>query len=206
VPDLRRHDSLWRELIAKAAADGILQNISLENQSKQGDVEDAFKDLEALMVRAGDMVKLVQTLNTKLNQQQSVSASSGVSSAEEEAAQTFLRSSLVQLGLPAPAVTADMMADESMYLEGLAKELGGLLTGSPGTVNAQGLMVGKNGKGLVGMDEVWGLWNRVRGVCEYSIKLASVKMIAKPYMGFPSACLPLGFSKDDTTPLSIYQT
>ena len=205
VPDTRSLLDV-NEADRQAVIDGILQNISLENQSKQGDVEDAFKDLEALMVRAGDMVKLVQTLNTKLNQQQSVSASSGFSSAEEEAAQTFLRSSLVQLGLPAPAVTADMMADERMYLDGLAKELGGLLTGSPGTMDAQGLMVGRNGKGLVGMDEVWGLWNRVRGVCESTVGAESAEVIAKRYMGSQSARLPLGFPKDDTTPSSTYKT
>jgi ESCRT-II complex subunit VPS36 len=118
------------------------------------------------MIRAGEMVKLVQTMNTKLNQQKSMPGSSGNAGEEDEAAQTFLRSSLVQLGLPAPAVTSDMMADERMYLDGLAKELGGLLTGKVGVPNADGLMVGRNGKGLVGMDEVWGLWNRARGIGE----------------------------------------
>jgi ESCRT-II complex subunit VPS36 len=38
----------------------------------------------------------------------------------------------------------------------------------------EGLMVGKNGKGLVGMDEVWGLWNRARGVCECEIRATNV--------------------------------
>lgn len=127
------------------------------------------------MVRAGEMVKLVQTLNTKLTQQQA-NASTGANGtvdgrSEDEATQTFLRSSLVQLGLPAPAITSDMVTDERKFLEGLAKELGGLLTGKTGGREDDCLMVGKNGKGLVGMDEVWGLWNRARGVCEWEIKV-----------------------------------
>lgn len=119
------------------------------------------------MVRAGEMVKLVQTLNSKLTQQQGVAAGQTTSGGtEDEATQTFLRSSLVQLGLPAPAITSDMVADERKYLQGLANELGGLLTGKSGR-EEEGLMGGRNGKGLVGMDEVWGLWNRARGVCEW---------------------------------------
>jgi hypothetical protein len=38
--------------------DGILANIELENRSKREEVKDAFEDLEALMVRAGEMVRL----------------------------------------------------------------------------------------------------------------------------------------------------
>ena len=149
-----------------------MQNISLENKAQQGDVENAFKDLEALMIRAGDMVKLVQTLNSKLTQQQNQRSppnGPGGPGQEDDETQTFIRSSLVQLGLPAPAITPDMVADERKYLEGLANELGGLLTGKTGGREDDGLMVGRQGKGLVGMDQVWGLWNRARGVCEWLI-------------------------------------
>lgn len=137
---------------------------------KQDQVTDAFSDLEALMIRAGEMVHLVQTLNQKLTvQQEQKSLSSpqagnqGQLQGEDESTQTFLRSSLVQLGLPTPAVTMDMAASDRAYVDGLAKELAGLLTGGG---RSEGIMLGKNGRGLVGMDEVWGLWNRARGVCE----------------------------------------
>lgn len=151
--------------------DGILQTISLETKTKQEDVQDAFKDLEALMVRAGEMVRLVKDLNTKLDQSQrqksalshgSTASATPSTAGEDEATRTFLQSSFVQLGLPAPALTQDMVADEKKYVQGLAAELGRLLTTSHG----EGLMVGKNGRGVVGLDQAWGLWNRARGVCE----------------------------------------
>lgn len=63
------------------------------------------------------------------------------------------------------------MKDERAYLDALAAELGGLLTGSgagEGKLKgqAEGLMMGSNGKGLLGLDEAWVIWNRARGVCE----------------------------------------
>lgn len=62
------------------------------------------------------------------------------------------------------------MKDERAYLDALAAELGGLLTGSPSRAEkrkgGEGLMMGSNGKGLVGMDEAWVIWNRARGVCK----------------------------------------
>jgi len=96
-------------------------------------------------------------LNAKL------SASGSVSN--EEA--TLIRSSLVQLGLPSPAVTQDMVRDEQKYTESLAKELGRLLTGDArSSGHRAGLMVGENGRGVIALDEVWGLWMRARGVGE----------------------------------------
>jgi ESCRT-II complex subunit VPS36 len=109
------------------------------------------------MVRAGEMVRLAQSLNAKL------SSSSTSSTNEEEA--TLIRTSLVQLGLPAPALTQDMVKGEKEYAEGLARELGALLTGE-GERNGKGLMVGSEGRGVIGLDEVWGLWMRARGVGE----------------------------------------
>jgi len=73
----------------------------------------------------------------------------------------LIRTSLVQLGLPAPALTQDMVRDDRAYHEGLAKELGFLLTGREGKA---GLMLGTGSRGVIGLDEVWGLWMRARGV------------------------------------------
>ncbi|KAI5453584.1 Vacuolar protein-sorting-associated protein 36 [Naganishia albida] len=150
--------------------DGILANIDLENKAKTEEVKDAFEDLEALMVRAGEMVKLVQSLNAKLATSAPKPTTNGSPDPEAET-RTFLRSSLVQLGLPVPAITQDaaMMKDERAYLDALAAELGGLLTGSGSGAEKrksrpQGLMVGSHGKGILGMDEAWVIWNRARGV------------------------------------------
>lgn len=155
----------------------------LEAKAQDSHMQDAFKDLEVLMVRAGEMVsvslltyrwygihyaactaeeqvRLAQSLSSKLP--------ATTSNSEEE---TLIKTSLVQLGLPTPALTQDMVRDEQVYLEGLAKELGGILTGRPGgmgkgNATTTGLMVGEGGRGVVGLDEVWVIWQRARGVGE----------------------------------------
>ena len=106
-------------------------------------------------------VKLAQSLNAKL-------ATSSSTSDEET---TLIRSSLVQLGLPSPALTQDMAKDQERYHDGLARELGQLLTGHEGRA---GLMVGSEARGVIGLDEVWGLWMRARGVCESGRRLLAL--------------------------------
>jgi ESCRT-II complex subunit VPS36 len=119
-----------------------MQNISLDSKAKEDDMQDAFQDLEALMVRAGEMVRLAQSLSAKL----------ATPASEDE---SLIRSSLVQLGLPVPALTLDMARSQEEYHRGLAVELGGIL---------EALMMGPKGRGMIGLDEVWGLWMRARGV------------------------------------------
>lgn len=92
-------------------------------------------------------MRLAQSLNSKL------SAAGG----KDDAEATLVRSSLVRLGLPAPALTQDMVRDERAYFDGLARELGALLTGG------EGLMM-QPGHGVIALDSVWGLWMRARGV------------------------------------------
>ncbi|TXT08371.1 uncharacterized protein COLE_05295 [Cutaneotrichosporon oleaginosum] len=130
--------------------DAILKSISLEGQANDAHMQDAFRDLEVLMVRAGEMVRLAQSLNAKLT----------AAGAKDDAEATLVRSSLVRLGLPAPALTQDMVRDERAYFDGLARELGALLTGAGGAV---GLML-QPGHGVIALDTVWGLWMRARGV------------------------------------------
>ncbi|RSH87438.1 hypothetical protein EHS25_003348 [Saitozyma podzolica] len=146
-----------------AGIDGILQSMSLEAKAQDESMQSAFRDLEVLMVRAGEMVRLAQNLNAKLT----ASQSAGNAPSADEA--TLIRTSLVQLGLPAPALTSDMVKSDREYHEGLAIELGGLLTGHADEGGRkgkarEGLMVGPGGRGVIGLDEVWGLWMRARGV------------------------------------------
>jgi ESCRT-II complex subunit VPS36 len=144
-----------------------MQSINLDVKAKDDRMQDAFKDLEVLMVRAGEMVRpcLIQrvascqkgklTKQVKLAQSLSSRLPQTPQNSQEE---TLLRTSLVQLGLPTPALTQDMVRDDRLYLEGLAKELGVLLVGRDGK---NGLM---GGRGVVGLDEVWVIWMRARGV------------------------------------------
>lgn len=117
------------------------------------------------MVKAKDMVRLAAELNEKLTASarttNAMALSSSPSLAEPEEA-TFIRSSLSQLGLQMPnaPLTQDMVTDERKWFEDLARELGHVLQGSSDKNNG-GLM---QTRGIIALDEVWGGWNRARGV------------------------------------------
>ncbi|KDN52147.1 hypothetical protein K437DRAFT_254522 [Tilletiaria anomala UBC 951] len=123
----------------KAGIEGILRAADDTAREQHAGMADALKDLEALMHKAKQMVRLAETLNEKLvrqeaqQQQQSkgeeISVEGQVVTQSSEAA-TLIRSSLVRLGLPAPAVTEDMAKDEMEYHMELARELAGLLLGT----------------------------------------------------------------------------
>lgn len=158
---------------------GILRTVETTAATSQTDMEDALKDLEALMVKWKDMVQLAQDLNERLTAASSTSTTpsaigaavtsvDGVTPAmttqavEPEEA-TFIRSSLAQLGLHmenAP-VTLDMIRDERKWIEELARELAGVLQSGDSRNGHEGIM---RKRGIVGLDEVWGGWNRARGV------------------------------------------
>jgi ESCRT-II complex subunit VPS36 len=128
---------------------------------------------------------------------QSLSAKLSASGSTTEEDASLIRSSLVQLGLPSPALTQDMVRDEQKYTEGLAMELGHLLTGHADSTSLPGsrggLMVGKEGRGVIGLDEVWGLWMRARGVGAYESR-AKETMLKYPALLPPAtlmAILPL---------------
>ena len=55
-------------------------------------------------------------------------------------------------------VTLDMIRDEKRWHSELARELAGVLQG---TGVREGFM---RRRGIVGIDEIWGGWNRARGV------------------------------------------
>lgn len=133
-------------------------------------MQDALQDLEALMIKWKDMVRLAQDLNERLTAASTSTPAYpyGVSEtgpamttqAVEPEEATFIRSSLAQLGLQMDntPVTLDMVRDERRWVEELAKELAGILQGQGKT---QGMM---RKRGIIGLDEVWGGWNRARGV------------------------------------------
>ncbi|KAI0776691.1 EAP30/Vps36 family-domain-containing protein [Trametes elegans] len=160
------------------ASHGILRSVETTANTSQSNMEDALADLEALMVKWKDMVKLAQDLNERLTAVSTPAPPpvtpgipSGASSpaptlatqAVEPEEATFIRSSLAQLGLQmtnAP-VTQDMVRDERNWYEELARELAGVLEGAGARGTAGGMMCKR---GIVGLDEVWGGWNRARGV------------------------------------------
>ena len=172
-------------------------------------MEDALHDLEALMVKAKDMVRLAEELNERLTAINAASAATSSTSSttplptsnptpvEPEEA-TFIRSSLAQLGLKmanAP-VTLDMIRDERKWVEELARELAGVLQSGRGSVvrrqdswdtkqlEKEGGIMGK--RGIVGLDEIWGGWNRARGIGEsHGVLLAFLWLILLIVLRYP---------------------
>jgi ESCRT-II complex subunit VPS36 len=122
-------------------------------------MNDALKDLDALMVKAREMVRLAGDLNEQLT---TVTKSNATAGKAEPDTATFIRSSLAQLGLQMTdvPVTLDMARDEKRWYEQLARELAGVLQGTGGK-NGLGMMTTR---GIISLDEVWGGWNRARGV------------------------------------------
>ncbi|KAG8943118.1 hypothetical protein FRC04_003198 [Tulasnella sp. 424] len=148
---------------------GIMQAAESTARVENEALSVSLRDLEALMAKAKQMVQIAQTLNEKLTAQEEAqralspgpsSRATATTTVPEEA--TFIRSSMARLGLPSTAVTQDMVKDENQYIEGLAKELAGILTGSGRTSAGGGLMGEHNG--IMGLDEVWCAWNRARGI------------------------------------------
>jgi len=127
-------------------------------------MSEALNDLDALMVKAREMVRLAGELNDRLTTVTEINASAG--EAEPETA-TFIRTSLVQLGLRMTdvPVTLDMARDEKQWYEQLARELATVLQGTGGK-NGNGMM---GNRGIIPLDEVWGGWNRARGVGEENL-------------------------------------
>lgn len=165
-------------------AGGILRTVESSAQGRDSHLSDALHDLEALMVQAKDMVRLAAELNEKLTAASttatnanpssdamspcgSTSMTTLVPSTEPEEA-TFIRSSLSQLGLQMSdtPVTLDMIKDERKWTEELARELARILQGQgQGAPLKQGNNTGMmRERGVIALDEVWGGWNRARGV------------------------------------------
>ncbi|KAJ3778927.1 EAP30/Vps36 family-domain-containing protein [Lentinula raphanica] len=153
---------------------GIMQVVETSAQNRDTNMSNALQDLEALMVKAKDMVRLAADLNERLTASSTITANnpysstsllSSTSTEPEEA--TFIRSSLSQLGLQMEntPVTLDMMKDEREWMEQLARELANVLQGSEKpnlpSSSSGGMM---KERGIIALDEVWGGWNRARGV------------------------------------------
>ncbi|TCD60253.1 hypothetical protein EIP91_010505 [Steccherinum ochraceum] len=163
---------------------GLLRTVETSATVAQNNLEDSIQDLEALMVKAKDMVRLAEDLNERLtaintaasttSNATPLSTAANPAAVEPEEA-TFIRSSLSQLGLQmtnAP-VTLDMIRDERKWVEELARELADVLQSGKGStgrtqgawaakLETEGGIMGK--RGIVGLDEIWGGWNRARGI------------------------------------------
>jgi ESCRT-II complex subunit VPS36 len=165
---------------------GILRTVETSAKGRENHMKDALQDLEALRVKAKDMVKIAAELNEKLtattSSNSTLAGSSTTTLAEPEEA-TFIRSSLSQLGLQISntSVTLDMMKDERNWFDELARELARVLQGPPNLSNDGSITGGmmKN-RGIIALDEVWGGWNRARGVGAFFLSHERCRKIRPP--------------------------
>lgn len=125
-------------------------------------MEDALKDLNALMSKAKEMIKLAQEINERLKP----STAGNANDHEKDDAARLAQNSLKQIGLVDAAVTSDAHSDESKYHHELAKELAAVLQPPKSPARPSAESSGVMAKGLVGLDEVWCVWNRARGLGE----------------------------------------
>jgi len=174
--------------VKRVGIEGIFSQVDLQARGESDEMKDAFRDLEALMNRAKKMVDLAETLNAKLTRQEAAAAATGkgvegTGDQQNIERATIIRSSLVRLGLPTPAITLDMAKDEMEYNMQLARELAGLLYTGSSPLMGKGRVVtnsinnkskvqdqlnfndtNENRRGIMPLDELWCMWNRARGV------------------------------------------
>ncbi|POY72904.1 hypothetical protein BMF94_4065 [Rhodotorula taiwanensis] len=147
--------------------DAIMRGMDLDSRDRGDSLDDALKDLDSLMAKAKDMISLAQSINGRLASAMSTEAPT---TDEERQAISLASTSLQSLGLVSAAVTPDLVSDAKRYHQELAKELAEVLR--------KGRVMEKHG-GIVGLDEVWCLWNRARGVALVSPKDLR---LAAPYL------------------------
>lgn len=109
-------------------------------------MQSALTDLEALMSQAQAMVNLASSMNAKLSE--------NPNSADSKDAIT-IQASLQAMGMTDVVITPDMARDSQHYAKQLATELESVL-------KRRSIL---EEKGMVGLDEIWCIWNRARGVC-----------------------------------------
>lgn len=174
-------------VVRRVGIEAVFSAVDLQAREESDDMRDAFRDLEALMARAKKMVDLAETLNAKLTRQEASGKGAGVDGQDDGEAANIIRSSLVRLGLPTPAITSDMAKDEMEYNLQLAQELAGLLYTGSSPLMGNGKILKKpvedsihssyettptesSGLGIMPLDELWCMWNRARGVALVSPK------------------------------------
>ena len=139
--------------------DGLVELRRNEVESTATNMQSALHDLEALMKQAKEMVALAESFNRSLKEHEAQRQQL------PEDAQFIIGSSMARLGLVStvPASFEDKGKSEAEWLEDLARELTSVLLGVNGD---GGLMMHR---GMIALDEVWGAWNRARGVGERAL-------------------------------------
>ncbi|CAI5951846.1 unnamed protein product [Closterium sp. NIES-64] len=141
---------------AMAGVGGILRREAEQKQATDRSLQEAFSDLNALMAKASEMVKLAERMRQKLQQQQGAasgeiapSLSSSSSSSSAAAASEELQDLLLKMGIESP-VTRETAG--ALYHRQLSRELADFI----------GPVLEKTG-GTMLLVDVYCIFNRARG-------------------------------------------
>ncbi|ORY50038.1 Vps36-domain-containing protein [Rhizoclosmatium globosum] len=157
---------------------GIIKKVDHTNQVLDQTLSSSFQDLDALMSKASEMVKLAESINSRLATASSTGGAASSSSLDAPELVAF-RSFLVDLGIPSP-VTKEMTGDA--YTQELAKELSDFLH-----------RVLPRYSGILPLTDLYCLFNRARGVA-----LISPQDLQKSVGLFETLGLPFRVRKFDS--------
>ncbi|KAJ3392180.1 Vacuolar protein-sorting-associated protein 36 [Entophlyctis sp. JEL0112] len=183
---------------------GILKNADESTSKLDQTLSSSFQDLDALMSKASEMVKLAESINSKLMAATGGSLS-GVSTALDNPELVAFRSFLVDLGIPSP-VTKEMAGDA--FTEEIARELATLLsnlldTANDGDGEQQGEEAGRRRRRrpkMIALTELYCVFNRARGAAALVSPrdlLASVQQLAR--LGLPFRVRTFGSSSSSSS-------
>ncbi|KAJ3146822.1 hypothetical protein HDU86_008380 [Geranomyces michiganensis] len=79
-----------------------MRNVEQNNARITTTVDEAFSDLDALMDKAAEMVKLAESISSKLAQTASTSAAASLGADDDSSEMATFRSYLIELGVDSP--------------------------------------------------------------------------------------------------------
>jgi ESCRT-II complex subunit VPS36 len=132
---------------------GLEQMGERHRQKNQEVLGDALADLEALMQRAKDVVKLAESYARHLEREE-LSNSNGTSAVAFEARKA-LRQSSEALGLSSSIITKEMAPGQEIFHEELARQVADFLD--------RGGLLAKEG-GVMTLVDLFAIYNRARGI------------------------------------------
>ncbi|KAJ3102935.1 Vacuolar protein-sorting-associated protein 36, partial [Physocladia obscura] len=161
---------------------GIIKKVDESNQILDNTISTSFQDLDSLMSKASEMVKLAESITTRLNSAATAKGGSfgDVMSIENPELVAF-RSFLVDLGIPSP-VTKEMTGDA--YTQEVCKELSEFLA----------KVLKHRYNGIIALTDLYCIFNRARGV----MSLISPQDLQKSAALFETLGLPFRMRKFDS--------
>ncbi|KAI8824178.1 EAP30/Vps36 family-domain-containing protein [Fimicolochytrium jonesii] len=120
----------------------IIRSVEQSNQRTGDTLGEAFTDLDALMAKAADMVRLAEDISTKL-------AQTSTPSGDESSEMVAFRSYLIDLGISSPVTKK---STGNLYTKQLTRQLADFLE----------KVLAKHG-GMIALTDLYCLFNRARG-------------------------------------------